>query len=361
MFPNKIKITDDIKKLIVDVRKEHNLTAYQLSESIGKNKSWIPNIENDRTKNITKEDLFKIFEDFAKEEGINTEKFIINHINSKAILTLHNGSEVKAIDLQLKDDLELLQNDSKKSSDNDNTYIKEVRYQKDTILLNCILEKIESIIYKDFNLMEDNDRKYTLRVLECIRQNIEFDFFYSSLAYNTLFFDNIPTNLEECESGKKFINEFTSICIKFTDEVRMINAKVKVYCYFDNTNAPFSISHRLLEQDFLDYDTLSEILIDIEKYMNEAFQYIKIAYEFNSKYGHNQIIEYRKLYSLMDRFLCAFVHVSKINYKYIFSLPKNDFSYEDIQKKQLEINNILFEIRQSFYSKYSRLNTDKNF
>ena len=48
MFPDKIKITDDLIKLIVDTRKEHNLTSYQLSEKIGKNKSWLPNIENKR-------------------------------------------------------------------------------------------------------------------------------------------------------------------------------------------------------------------------------------------------------------------------------------------------------------------------
>ena len=52
VFPTKIKLTDDYIALIVTERKKHNLTAYQLSEKIGKNKSWLPNIENHRTKNI---------------------------------------------------------------------------------------------------------------------------------------------------------------------------------------------------------------------------------------------------------------------------------------------------------------------
>ena len=44
MFPEKIKITDELIQLIIDTRKKHDLTAYQLSEKIGKNKSWLPNI-----------------------------------------------------------------------------------------------------------------------------------------------------------------------------------------------------------------------------------------------------------------------------------------------------------------------------
>ena len=55
MFANKIRITQDYIDLIVKKRKEHYYTAYELSEKLGKNKSWIPNIENHRTKNLSKE------------------------------------------------------------------------------------------------------------------------------------------------------------------------------------------------------------------------------------------------------------------------------------------------------------------
>ena len=48
MFANKIRITQDYIDLIVKKRKEHYYTAYELSEKLGKNKSWIPNIENHR-------------------------------------------------------------------------------------------------------------------------------------------------------------------------------------------------------------------------------------------------------------------------------------------------------------------------
>ena len=75
MFPDKIKITDELIKLIIDTRKEYHLTAYQLSEKIGKNKSWLPNIENKRTKNIAREDLILLFKDFAKDKDMDAEEF----------------------------------------------------------------------------------------------------------------------------------------------------------------------------------------------------------------------------------------------------------------------------------------------
>ena len=73
MLADKIKITDELIELIVCARKEHNLTAYQLSEKVGKNKSWLPNIENKRTKNISKEDLLSyLFEEYP---------FLKQHLN----------------------------------------------------------------------------------------------------------------------------------------------------------------------------------------------------------------------------------------------------------------------------------------
>ena len=86
LFPDKIKITDELIKLIVDTRKEYNLTSYQLSEKIGKNKSWLPNIENKRTKNIFKEDLILLFKDFAKDKNMDAEDFIIKYLSPTATL-----------------------------------------------------------------------------------------------------------------------------------------------------------------------------------------------------------------------------------------------------------------------------------
>lgn len=80
MFEDTIKITQEYIDLIVTKRKEHNLTAYQLSEKIGKNKSWLPNIENRRTKNISRDDLILLFKDFAKEENMDVEEYILKYL-----------------------------------------------------------------------------------------------------------------------------------------------------------------------------------------------------------------------------------------------------------------------------------------
>ena len=41
MFPDKIRLTPDYIDLIIKERKKHDLTSYQLSERLGKNKSWL--------------------------------------------------------------------------------------------------------------------------------------------------------------------------------------------------------------------------------------------------------------------------------------------------------------------------------
>ena len=80
MFPEKIKITDELIQLIINTRKNDHLTAYQLSEKIGKNKSWLPNIENKRTKNISKSDLYLLFKDNAAKENMSPEQYILHQI-----------------------------------------------------------------------------------------------------------------------------------------------------------------------------------------------------------------------------------------------------------------------------------------
>ena len=80
--------------LIIATRKEYNLTAYQLSEKIGKNKSWLPNIENKRTKNISREDLILLFKDFAKDKNMDAENFVIKYLPPTATIELDNSVSV---------------------------------------------------------------------------------------------------------------------------------------------------------------------------------------------------------------------------------------------------------------------------
>ena len=91
MFPEKIKITDELIQLIINTRKEHNLTAYQLSEKIGKNKSWLPNIENRRTKNISRSDLYLLFKNFADEKNLRPEQYIVKNLPRNCMIELEDG------------------------------------------------------------------------------------------------------------------------------------------------------------------------------------------------------------------------------------------------------------------------------
>lgn len=76
MLPDKIKITSELIQTIVSKRNDLGLTAYQLSEKLNKNKSWIPNIENMRTKNINKEESILLFSYLLNTSNDETEKYL---------------------------------------------------------------------------------------------------------------------------------------------------------------------------------------------------------------------------------------------------------------------------------------------
>ena len=100
MFPDKIRLTPDYIDLIIKERKKHDLTSYQLSERLGKNKSWLPNIENKRTKNISKEDFLALFDEFAKEANMDTEMYILKNLSSDTLVLLDDGRSIPALHLK---------------------------------------------------------------------------------------------------------------------------------------------------------------------------------------------------------------------------------------------------------------------
>ena len=60
MIPDKIELNKTIVNKIVEIRGKLGLSSYQLSEKMGKSKFWLNNVENNKTKNISKDDLVNI-------------------------------------------------------------------------------------------------------------------------------------------------------------------------------------------------------------------------------------------------------------------------------------------------------------
>lgn len=77
MASKKIRISEDMIKFIKEMRKEHNISAYELSKLCGRKQSWIPNIENHRTTSMTAEAASKLGDIFQElDEKKEFESYI---------------------------------------------------------------------------------------------------------------------------------------------------------------------------------------------------------------------------------------------------------------------------------------------
>lgn len=110
MMNEKIVTTQQVRKLIIDARNHAGLTASDLSKVIKDSSYWLPNIENGRTKTISKMDLIKIIiTSYNCSEGEAIEKIsaAINNITESSISDNTNGIDqiliYKGNDLNLED------------------------------------------------------------------------------------------------------------------------------------------------------------------------------------------------------------------------------------------------------------------
>ena len=192
MFPKKIRLTDDLIELIIETRKHNALTAYQLSEAIGKNKSWLPNIENHRTKNISNEDLLLIFSDFAKKEGLSPELYIIKHLNPAAQVQLDNGDIVPCRIIQKK--YELLSDKVSVEELLDDFHFEKVDrpYIESIEQLHNATKKLGDDLEKEFVYIDDvKIRNSIFDSLENIKATIKANYQLANLFFNI---DIVPQN-----------------------------------------------------------------------------------------------------------------------------------------------------------------------
>lgn len=350
MLPDKIKLTDEYIDLIVKKRKEHDFTAYQLSEKLGKNKSWLPNIENHRTKNISKEDLFLIFKNFAKEEDLDTEKYIIKYLHPNTSIVLDNGTTVPCHFLQTK--LELLSPLASPDEyfDQYSFYHEEIPYQKSLSSLEMALSDLAKVITKEYTNSDSDKREKISNTIDVMVDNFACEpnttcSIYGQKIVNgtTLFFDKRP-------SEKQYFNDLSLLAQKYSLELELINAKAEVYSFFDIEG--YSIGYRIANYELGDVQELSRILFCIEGYVNTVFRYVTKANEYELKLHTTAPVDYRKIYNGAIRFLNGFIAVSHLPYHLNFNVPTNDSTIDAVLKQHLELNNIIFNIRQLFYQRY---------
>lgn len=105
MITDKLKVTKEIKQLIIEERNNKNITGIELSRAMKKSDAWISSLENGRTKTIILKDLIRIIKtllDCSEEEA---EEYLKNKLNklSEEKETTEKNSEIVYYDKENND------------------------------------------------------------------------------------------------------------------------------------------------------------------------------------------------------------------------------------------------------------------
>ncbi len=183
IMEKKIKVSPEIKKLIIKERNNKNLSGIELSKAMGKSDAWISSLENGRTKTITSTDLIAI------------------------IKLLLNISEEDA-DIYIQQELEKLRKEKE-----------EKKVDQYTIEKNFVnkteFNKITKNIIEGFDLAFENVPEYTFKSIAALRKNLHSDigFTLGFLSIPLYLFEDIDTELKQ-----KLFNEIGDIINKYIDE-----------------------------------------------------------------------------------------------------------------------------------------------
>ena len=355
MFPNKITLTDEYIDLIVKERKKHGITAYNLSQKIGKNKSWLTNVENRRTKNISKTDFLLIFKDFAKEEDLDVEKYIIKYLHPNAMVTLENGKTLPCRVLQTYYELLSIDNNCEDYLDSLDFYKDELPFQKNMTFLEKELSDFsKTIIKKVSKLSDEKQRQNIINTIDIMTDSLMKEFPLAIEYYKIDIFKNIPAS-PYGQLNDFYIKEATQIITQTSQQFKLLNAKADVYSYLIEDGDNYSLISEIANFEHGTLAELSSIINKIEEFSFSIYNYINLSYKYNSSSN----VDVKKLYYKLKTFLRAFVHIAKLNFEVIFTVPNNDSSEAIIKETQLQANNLVFQIKQAFQEKYhSAINND---
>lgn len=358
VFPDKIKITDDLIKLIVDTRKEYNLTAYQLSEKIGKNKSWLPNIENKRTKNISREDLILLFKDFAREKGMDAEEFVIKYLSPTATIELDNNVTVPNHYLQssmgiFSPDHENLHISDEERIKRVSYYLTDKPYEVDLMRLKKNLKDLSDTIIDEFSYCETSgDRRDIIKLVDIMNTNFQGGFAHTKKLYEIALFHGTAeicfgktvgadyskrtdSNIEKFSSKQKLIYAYSDVCSDINFEEGDNNSFIDL----------------MLVDEKTDSEKLDDVLFGFESFIYKLHEYLLSAKNEATTNNHPCKINFIPLFEHIIKSMNDFINNIKLDYHFEYSIPGQDTDIDELIKKCLELNNITYGIKQAIRSK----------
>lgn len=358
MFPEKIKITDELIRLIIETRKAHDLTAYQLSEQIGKNKSWLPNIENRRTKNISRDDLYLLFRDFASKENLEPEQYIVKNLPRDSMIELEGG--VVAPGFHVKEMLDV--DDWEGLSDEEiNTTLEfevdETLRQKDVL---ASIYRLSVVLKKQLARYPLDEKEQFSRLIDIMTSNIENDFERTLNLYGKGYCPHDPLGYDT-----KVREVYLSQLDRFQDIADLVNElmmlRAFVYSFIENVpNDLYSFSKKIENWDTIadpEDEKLYYALEDIKNYHFGLFSYIEDCVKYSTIFKDAPTVEYNLLFSKLHEMFVSYVNVAKIDYSFDFQIPDDSIANMEIDLLHSKTDKIIFEIEKKLRSKFRNRNS----
>lgn len=350
MFPEKIKITDELIHLIVNTRKEYNLTAYQLSEKIGKNKSWLPNIENRRTKNISRDDLILLFKDFAKDKNMDSEEYVIKYLSPTATVELNDNVSVPNHYLQHSMGIYSPDHDMLHISDEERIkrmayYIQDKPYEVDLMHLKKNLKDLSDTIIDEFSYCETpDDRRNIINLVKTMRVNFQGEFVYTQKLYQFPLFHGDAETCFGKTAAKDYLQETNSNIESFSAKQKLLYSYADICSDINFDEGNYNL---MLINEKTDIEKLDDILFGFESFIYELHEYLLAAKNEALINHHPCKINFIMLFEHIIKSLKDFISNVKLDYHFEYTMPTQDTDIDELIKKCLELNTITYGIKQA--------------
>ncbi|KXL53402.1 hypothetical protein CLNEO_13730 [Anaerotignum neopropionicum] len=194
----RIKITDEIKSLIISERQKKDLSATQLAKKMERPQSWIAQIENGRTKSIKQSDLVLVFSkilDLTMEEADN----FISNTFEEDLNSLYTDDSGQMSFLDKKDIKKDINKYAKfTTSENKEEFQTQKRY-----------------ILSAFNSMYNQIPEEAVKILRTLCRNIDFNLPFMTGIMSIPFF--ILKDLDE-DITHELYEEISNLFLKYANK-----------------------------------------------------------------------------------------------------------------------------------------------
>lgn len=358
MFLDKIRITDDLIKLITDTRKEYNLTAYQLSEQIGKNKSWLPNIENKRTKNITREDLILLFKDFANGKGMDAEEFVIKYLSPTATVELADNVSIPNHYLQSSmgifspdhEDLHLSLEERKKRME---YHASDKPYEVDLMRLKKKLKDLSDRIIDEFSLCKTSKhRDKMIDMVDTMFANFVGEFAYTQKFYGFPLFYGDSKMVYGKTVAKEFLQTANNNMERFMVSHKLAFAHADIYAEISAEEGRRTLLNDVsLVNEKTDSDEFDTLFYVLDGYIYRLHEYLTAAKKESEVNNHSCNIDFTILFEYIIKAMNELITNAKLNYRFEYEIPEPTADIDTVIKKSLELNNIAYGIKHAIRKK----------